>query len=207
MTISVKSPFFIIRDFLSPLMCEKIIDDLNFSVADVNKEYKSIKMQKTHEPSQAMVFERIEQIIPTLEPYYTFIYKGTEPMNFEWFPQESAGDFVCENSNFLRKKWVRTKINDFTGILFLSDFQETIPFDSEYEVYGGKLEFPQHGFGFNPQRGVIVFFPSDPHFINITTPILQGDLFQVRIHLTAEVPYIYNPGNFPGDYTKWFNDN
>lgn len=203
----VKSPFYVIREFLSPLMCEQIVDSLDFGVADVDKEYKPIKMLKKHDASQNMIFERVQSIIPNLEKYYDLEYRGTEPIDFEWFPEGSVGTFSCENSNFLRKKWVRTKVNDFTGILFLSDFQPNIPFDSDYEVYGGKLEFPQHGFGFNPQRGTIVLFPSDPHFINITTQIQQGELFQARIHFAAEIPFIYVPEKFPGDYTKWFKEN
>lgn len=205
--MGIKSPFYIIPEFLSPLMCEHVVDDLDFYVADTDAKLSPQKMQKTHEQSQSMIYERLVQVIPTMEQYYGFEYKGTHPMQFEWFPEESSGTFICENSNYLRSKWVRTNSFDITGILFLSDFQSTIPFDSEYEVYGGKVEFPQHGFGFNPQRGTIVFYPSGPHFINITAPILYGDLYQVRVHLTAKMPYLYSPANFPGDYTKWFDHN
>ncbi len=204
--MAIKSPFFVIPEFLSPLMCEEIIDDLDFYVPDTSPELKPIKMIKSHEPSEAMIFERIDQIIPNLEQHYGFEYKGTDTMQFEWFPEESKGGLICENSNFLRKKWVRTKSNDFTGILFLCDFQEKIPFDSDYEVYGGKLDFPQHNFAFNPQRGTLIFYPSGPHFINTTTPIICGNMYQVRIHLTANTPYLYQPDNFPGNYTKWFSN-
>jgi hypothetical protein len=136
--------------------------------------------------------------------YYQQAYKGTERMQFEWYPEGCTSEFVCENSEFLRQKWLRTKARDFTCILFLSDYQEKIPFEQEFEVYGGKLEFVQHKFGFNPKRGTLIVFPSDPHFINITTPILAGDLFQVRIQIAAKSPYLYNPQDFPGNYTTWF---
>jgi hypothetical protein len=95
---------------------------------------------------------------------------------------------------------------DFTGVIFLSDYQEQVPFDDEYEVFGGKLEFYSHKFGFNPQRGTLIIFPSDPHFINATSPIQAGDLFQIRFHITCTQPYLYNPKNFPGNYTTWFNE-
>ena len=132
--MSVKSPFYIISEFISPLLCEQIVDDLDFYIPDTDPELTPQKMFKSHERSEAFLFDRIDGVVSQLEQYYGFEYKGTEPMQFEWFPQESSGNFVCENSNYLRKKWVRTKTNDFTGLLFLSDFQPTIPFDSDYEV-------------------------------------------------------------------------
>lgn len=125
-------------------------------------------------------------------------------MNFEWFPEESKGDFICENSEYLRHKWLRTRQRDLTGIIFLSDYQESLPFEQDYEVYGGKLEFVQHHFSFQPKRGTLIIFPSDPHFINITSKIIAGDLFQVRFHIAATQSYLYNPTVFPGDYSSWF---
>jgi len=125
-------------------------------------------------------------------------------MSIEWFPTSSTGSAVCENSHFLRGKWLRTKQRDLTGVLFLVDYQDEPPLAAEFEVYGGRLEFPQHGFGFNPKRGTLIVFPSDPHFINITTKVLIGDLFQARIQIAAKAPYIYNPQEFPGNYTRWF---
>jgi hypothetical protein len=92
-------------------------------------------------------------------------------------------------------------------VLFLSDYQESPSFDSEYEVYGGKLEFPQHAFGFNPRRGTLVLFPSDPHFINVTSDVFVGELFQSRLQLAASTPYFYDSEMFPGNYTQWFAGN
>ena len=127
-----------------------------------------------------------------------------ERVQFEWYPQGSVGEAHAENSNFLRGKWLRTKQRDLTAVLFLSDYQDADTLEEEFEVYGGKLEFPQHKFGFNPMRGTLVVFPSDPHFINITSGVFVGDLFQARIQLAAQVPYLYQPQDFPGNYTMWF---
>lgn len=200
-----KSPFFVVQDFISPLMCEDIIDQCDFNVPDTDKEGHAVKTVKTCEPAEAVIYERLYKLIPTLQTHYAFEYKGTERMAFEWFPEGSQGQFQSENSEHLRGKWLRTHSRDFTGILFLTDYQENVPFEREYEAYGGKLEFVQHQFGFQPNRGTLIVFPSDPHFINITTKMLLGDLYQVRIQMVAKTPYIYNPREFPGNYTVWFN--
>jgi hypothetical protein len=202
--MSYKSPFYVVEEFISPLMCEEVIDLANFTVPDTNKDGFEIKTSKTSDVAEELLYERLMWLMPELSAHYQLIYKGTERMMFEWFPEGSKGEFACENSEFLRGKWLRMKPRDITAILFLSDYQDKLPFDNEYEVYGGKLEFVQHQFGFNPQRGTLIAFPSDPHFINITTPIQHGDLFQVRMQLAAKTPYIYQPKDFPGNYTVWF---
>jgi hypothetical protein len=199
-----KSPFYVVEEFISPLMCEDIVDRINFTVPDTDREGHDVKTTKTSDSAEEILFERLQLLMTELTGHYQMAYKGTERMQFEWFPEGSKGDFVCENSEFLRRKWLRTKSRDLTGILFLSDYSSKIPFEQEYDVYGGKLEFVQHKFGFNPQRGTLIVFPSDPHFINITTPILVGDLYQVRMQIAAKVPYLYNPQDFPGNYTTWF---
>ena len=152
-----------------------------------------------------MIYERLLLLLPELQGHYELIYKGTHPVEFEWCPEQSKGIGAhSENSSYLRGKWVRTQARDLTAVLFMSEYQETVPFEQDYEVYGGKLEFPQHNFGFNPTRGTLVVFPSAPHFINLTTPIHVGDLFQARFHIAAKTPYLYHPQKFPGNYTTWF---
>lgn len=199
-----KSPFYVIQEFVSPLMCEEILDLCDFNVPDTDKDGREVLTKKSSERAESMVYERLVYALPEIQAHYQLLYKGTERISFEWFPEGSIGQHHSENSTFLRKKWMRTNARDLTGVLFLSDYQENTPFDGEYEVLGGKLEFPQHRFGFNPQRGTLVVFPSDPHFINITAKILAGDLFQARIQMAATMPYIYDPRQFPGDFTTWF---
>lgn len=201
---TTKSPFYIVQDFISPLLCEDIIEVCDFNVPDTNKEGEEVKTVKTSDHAESVIYERVQRLMPDLQTYYNFDYKGMERMSFEWFPAGCQGQFQSENSTHLRGKWLRTHSRDFTGILFLSDYQEKIPFEREYEVYGGKLEFVQHQFSFQPQRGTLIVFPSDPHFINITSRVIIGDLYQVRIQMVAKIPYLYQPHNFPGNYTTWF---
>ena len=202
--MAVKSPFFIKQEFISPLLCEDLVDMLDLTVPDTDVEGHALKTIRMHERGELMVFDYLEKIVPEIEEYYRIDYRGTEPMVFEWYAEGCAGyEPHCENSNYVRKKWLRTRDRDLTGIIFLSDYQERIPFDDDFEAYGGKLEFAQHGFGFNPQRGTMILFPSDPHFINNTTQILAGDLYQIRFHIAAQSPFLYDPEAFPGDYRSW----
>lgn len=199
-----KSPFYVVEEFVSPLLCEELIEICDFTVPDSNVDGKYVKTMKSSERAEAIIYERLLLLLPELQAHYQFLYKGTEPVAFEWIPEGSRGDMGAENSNYVRGKWLRTKQRDFTGILFLCDYQDNIPFEQDFEVYGGKLEFPQHAFGFNPRRGTLVVFPSDPHFINVTADAVVGDLFQARIQIAAREPYLYDPQKFPGNYTTWF---
>lgn len=199
-----KSPFYLVEDFISPLTCEDLIDSCNFTTPDRDKDNKAIKTIRPCDSAEHVVYDRLMEIMPDVEKHYGIEYKGTERIMFEWFPSNSVGEFICENSQRLREKWVRTKNRDLSAILFLSDFQDNPPFDSDFEVYGGRLEFVQHQFSFKPQRGTLVIFPSDPHFINITTEVAVGDAYQARIQMVSKNGFQYRMSDFPGNYTKWF---
>jgi len=205
--MATKSPFLIKQEFISPLLCEDIVDALNLTVPDQDLEGYPQRTIRMHDRNEETIFERIEGLVPEIEQYYDIDYRGTEPMLFEWYAEQCKGYLPhCESSSYLNGTWVRGRDRDLTGVLFLSDYQERVPFDSDFECYGGKLEFAQHHFGFNPQRGTLVIFPSDPHFINNTTEILAGDLYQVRFHIAANKPFLYDPAKFLGNYTVWLTE-
>jgi len=199
-----KSPFYVVQNFLSAKQCEIIVDNLGYYSPDTDKDGIPLKMMRNHEESEKKVYGKFKQIIPSLEKYYGFQHRGTEPMTFEFHSEGVKPEAVCDNSKWVKKKWVKTKDRDFSVVLFLSDYQEKIPFDSDYEVYGGKLEFLQHKFGFLPERGTLIVYPSGPHFINAFAEIHIGDLFLSKFYLAASVPYLYQPIDFPGDFTNWF---
>lgn len=202
-----KSPFYVIQEFISPLLCEEIVTLVDFFYPDTDPDDKPVKTIKTNEQGEELIFSRFQSKIIPIMSYYDATYRGTEPMTFEWYPQGCSGDQPrCESSAYIKKKWTRIKDRDFSCVLFLSQYQERIPFDDDFEVFGGKLEFPQHGFGFNPQIGTLVIFPSGPNFINITTPIQAGDLYQARFHVATQPPYVYDSKLFQGDYTSWFEN-
>ncbi len=201
----MKSPFKIYQNFLTPKQCENIIIGLDYLNPDLDKYNNPIKMQKFYDTGEKLVYDKIQSIMPDVEKYYDFEYDCMEKMMFEWYATGvSTQPPLCENSNYLRKKWLKTKNRDISAVLFLCDYNDRPPFDNDYEVYGGKLEFPQHGFGFNPQRGTLIFYPSYPHFLNATTNIVFGELYQIRTHIAAKGQWLYDPQLFGGDYKTWF---
>jgi hypothetical protein len=199
-----KSPFFVIEEFISPLLCETILDECDFNGCNRDKEGHPQKTIKFNEQAEQIIYKKILEHLPQWEDHYSFKYKGTDSIVFEWYPTGSNSAPRSENSEYLRDVWIRTRLMDFTGVVFLSDYQDNMPFNDEYEVYGGKLEFAQHQFGFKPNRGTLVLFPSGPHFLNNTSDIMIGDLFQVRFHISAQQVWKYIPQQFPGNYTLWF---
>jgi hypothetical protein len=201
-----KSPFYVVQDFLTPKQCEMIVDALGYYESDVDKKGKPIKMMRHHSDAEKIVYGKFQTLIPTLEKYYDFVHRGTEIVTFEYHAEGVEPEAVSDNSKWVNKKWIRTKDRDFSAVLFLSDYQEDLPFDSDYEVYGGKLEFLQHKFGFNPERGTLIVYPSSPHFINAFSQVIAGDLFVARFYMAGTMPYLYQPVDFPGNYLSWFND-
>lgn len=204
--MSTKSPFYVIKDFISPLNCEDIIFRLNHTNPDYDEKDNPIKTVKNNRLSDYRVLPYIENIIPDIEEYYEFERQGILPLNYEWFVQNFEAERPrCENSAFINNKWVRINDYDLTGIIFLNDYQDTPPFDDTYEVVGGKLEFLNHNFAFNPNRGSLIIFPGNEYFINNTSPILAGALNQIRFHIVGETPLIYDPDKFNGTYKDWFS--
>lgn len=206
--VKAHSPFYIIEDFISPLKTEEIIDTLGCLEPDTDQEGFAMRNTRTNDASEELIYHTLQQYIPTLEQHYGFKYKGTERVIFEWYPHGCAAQEArCENASYVKRPsgsaWVRNRERDLSCVLFLSTYQDEVPFDSEYEVYGGKFEFPQHQFGFNPQRGTLVIFPSDPHFINAIADVAYGDLFLARFHIAATEPFLYDPTKFPGDFRSW----
>ena len=202
-----KAPFLVIQDFISPLLCEQIVDGMDFIEPDVDKDDVPQLTYKQSDTFEGVLFDYIHAIMPEIEEYYGFVYKGMKPVTFNWYPEDYEGDtgFTCENATYTKdRKWLKNKDRDISAVLFLSEYNDTVPFESDYEVYGGKLEFIQHEFGFQAERGTLILYPSGPHFLNQVQGIAAGDLFTAKFHLGAMEPYLYLPSQFPGDYTNWF---
>jgi len=189
------------------MMSEDIIDSMNFTAPDIDKDGNVLPSLYFFSDIDDVIFERLQSLIPDLESHYDIEYVGTEPMTYEFYPQGYKNEEVkSENSVHLKGKWLRTKNRDLTGIIFLNDYNDRPPFENYFEVYGGKIQFPQHDFSLNPERGTLVLFPSVPHFLNGLTPVQVGDSAMVRFHITAKKPFLYDHTKFPGDYKTWFEE-
>lgn len=208
MLLSHRSPFLVFQEFLSPLHCENIVDDLDLTVPNEDVNGTPQKMVMHHDRLETQIYEKFLDIIPNIEAHFNVEHRATSEIDFTWIPQGSPqGEPVCENSTLLgnsKKTWVKVRDRDFTCVLFLSQYCNSPDFDSLYEAYGGKLEFPTWGFGFNPEIGTMIVYPSAPNFINITSPVHVGDLVIVKFHIATANQFIFNPRDFPGDYKTWF---
>lgn len=206
--MNVKSPFKVYQEFVSPLYCEDIVEEIRDSAFDVDPHGKPLPTScKLETIDEQTLFNAVNDKLPDIEKHFEFEYKGCTVPTATWYPEECPdGKLACDNSEYLRQKWLRTRNVDFTCMLFLSDYNQQPPFESDYEVYGGKVEFPQHRFGFAPQRGTMIVFPAGPHFIHRINSIYVGELHLIKFNIAATTPYMYDPKKFPGTYTSWFVD-
>lgn len=207
--MSNKSPFYVVEDFLSPKISDQIVDALNIREPDTDMQGHPIKSVRFSHHCESIVFDRLEDIKPEIGEYYGFDWKGTEEMSFEFFPEGCSDGMSAQCGNSVYeggiRKWIRNSTRDFTGVIFLSDYNNgTENFDYNFEVFGGKLQFPQHKFSFNPKRGTLVVFPAGPHFIHSISQVQAGDLFYVKFHIVGRQAWMYDPKLFPGNFKTWF---
>lgn len=205
----VKSPFLVYQDFMSPKACQEILDMTKVAAPNRDADGYAAKMERFHSDAEDKIFARFKELIPEIEAHYGLTYKGTEHLVFQSFPEGMKGLAEaphCENSQFLRKKWVKVRARDLTAVLWLKDYHDSVPLDPKLEVYGGKLEFPAYGFSLQPQCGTLMIYPAGPHFITATSPVLVGDLHAVRFHIEADGTWIYQPADFPGTWNQWFEE-
>jgi hypothetical protein len=207
-----KSPFLIVKDLLSPLQCEDIVGRLKHTIPNYDQTGNPTITYKGNALSELRISSIFDSITPNIEKYYSFNLKTLTPFVFEWYPPGYIGQkATCEGSVLLSKRgestiWQKVKDYDFSVLIFLNDYNDESNFDDDFEVRGGKFEFPTHDFGFNPSRGTSVIYPCCPNFINAISPVELGNLNVVRFNIIATEEYQYNPDNFPGGYMEWFPD-
>jgi hypothetical protein len=209
MTATSKSPFLVFQNLIDDKTCDQIAKTVRVEpLKDDNEMLQAT--ERYHPESEKIIFEKFQPLIPQLNEHYEgFKYRGTEHLVFQQFPISNgapAEEPHCENAVYKRKRWIRTKDRDLTGLLWLKDYQEVPPFDVRTQVLGGKLEFPVYNFGFQPQKGSLVIYPASERFISLTSAILVGELQCVRFHICSEGIWLYDPALYPGDFRTWFND-
>lgn len=206
-----RSPFFVIEDAISPSRCEQLISELGISVPNLDDSGKPIKHEKLlSKELQVEIFQKtFFDNKNEIEERFSAVGTPAETPVFQQFfenPNDPCSLHSCENSKFLRKKWVKVKDVDLVGYIWLKDFNSGVPLDPRFEVYGGKLEFPAYDFSLVPQRGTCVFFPAGPHFITAISPVLIGSLEIIKLTIklkSNDLHWVYNPSNFPGTYQEW----
>ena len=207
------SPFIIVQDFLSPLLCEQIVNDINVGQPDTDKNGDPIKLERHAPQWHQYIAEQFRQVVPELETKYDCEYSGLHQPVFQYYPENPktpAEQPGCENSKFVRKKWVMHKDVDLVGFIWLKDYHDSVPLDTRHEVFGGKLEFLAHQFSLVPQRGTLVLYPAGPHFITAISPIMVSDLYQVKLNVSIKTTtggrWFYQPQNHPGKWQDWLSE-
>lgn len=202
----MRSPFYIVPEFLSPKQCEEFISTFEVKSPNLNLDGKPTKLERIIPPEkgQAIILQKLREHIPLIEERYYANYRLTEQFKILHYPEndkEAAELPGCESSQYVKRRWIKTKDVDLTGILWLKDYRDEIPLDPRMEVYGGKTEFPAYNFSLVPQRGTLVLFPATPHFITCVSPVLVSDLYQIKVNIALsgenDSTYIYEPTKFP----------
>lgn len=214
-----KSPFTVVQEFLSPKQCEDLLDAYKVKTPNLDKDGNPIKFIKTILPNlgQELILQKLREIIPDIEERYNAIYRGTELLEIVHYPEygnRPAENPYCASAQYIRKKWVKTKDIDLTGVIWLKDFQDHVPLDPRYEVYGGKMEFPGLDFSLVPERGTLTLWPASPHFITAISPVLVSDLYLIKVNIAISAKdgtmWLYQPQNFPiskeGVIMSWFKE-
>lgn len=216
--MTIRSPFLIYPEFISPKICQDIVEKIGTSAPNRDHDGNPIKMERHYLEGEDYIYSKLKEKIPEIESRYDGTFKHAEKMTFQFYPENQKAPAEapgCENSRFLRKKWVKTKDIDLVGFIWLKDYNDTAPLDPRTEVYGGKLEFPAYNFSLTPQAGTLVIFPAGPHFITAISPILIGSLYQVKINICispddGSAMWMYDPKRYPcgksGFINSWFSE-
>ncbi len=209
----INSPFVTVDNFVSPATCEKLIKELSIPTPSLDEQGNPLKSERIlKDVEYVQMFKGLLQgLVPKLEQQYNAKVVGMgAPVFTQYYedPKNPAEKHHCENAEYLRKKWVKVHDIDLVGYLWLKDFHNGVPFDSRFEMYGGKLEFPAYNFSLVPQRGTLIMYPAGPHFITAISPILAGSLEQIKFTIKLKTRddgmWMYQPSNFPGTYQDWF---
>lgn len=200
-------PFLIVEEFISPLLCERILEDLRVDKA-IPMKGQDGKPKVTILSSRLnsdRILRTFDHVIPSLENKFDTSYMGTHNLMFEWYPPNYEPTQLKTDGYMQTREegWVRYNLIDFTGILWLNDYNDKSNFDPYFEVNGGNLEFPMFDINFRPQRGTLVVFPTAPNFANSVAPINVGSLTQVRLQIRSTEPYEFNTEKFETNPDNW----
>ena len=201
------NPFLIVENFISPLLCETIISDLKIdstfpTIGQDGKPKSTIFSSRLNSNRIMQLFDPVAQAI---ESRYETNYMATHNLMFEWYPTKYKPTGI-KTDGFIQKRdegWVRYNLIDFTGIIWLNDFNDRPDFDPYFEVYGGTLDFPMFDINFRPQRGTLIIFPTAPNFAHTVAPVEVGSLTQVRLQIRSEEPYEFEKEKFEMNPDNW----
>lgn len=208
----IHSPFHVIEHFISPLRCEQIITEFGISEPSLDKDETPLPNERIILDAEfsAELKQNLIDAVDDIQVRYNTLVKGMEPPVFQQYfenPKKACEEPGCESSKYLRKKWIKHRDIDLTGYLWLKNYEDRVPLDPRFEVYGGKLEFAAYNFSVVPQRGTLILFPAGPHFIRAISPVLVGSYEHIKFNITMRSSddgvWLYQPSQFPGTFSEW----
>lgn len=201
-----KSPFLVIENFISPLLADEIIVNTNFNTPDLYPDDKPMVTTKFDEEFDDIISDRINKlVVPILAKHFDTSISTIHPIEIEMLVPDAHVPVHADGFNLVDNNWVKTKPWDFTAILFLSEHTNETNIDDLTQCNGGKLEFINFNFSFNPTVGTLIVFPNDPRFSNASSYVKIGECYQIRIHLQSDIMYLYDPSKFKGSPDIWFS--
>lgn len=162
----LKPPCLIFHEFLSPLKSRDCNRDLY-----INAKFDGIKAY--------------------IENYYDINIKTVSTII-----ESSDINLTCDNSFYKHGKWILKNHYDFTCYIPLMNHNNHVPFDDEYDVYGGELIFPNFKKQLSLNIGDLLIFPSCPNFIHHHNKPMIGYFKYINFFITAEKRFEY-------DYKQW----
>lgn len=119
-----KSPFLIQREFISPLLCEDIMQDVIKALSFPNVDENNIPQQMEctlNDRLQNIIIEQCEnKIIKNIETYYNTTVDNITKPKVLWYPEGyTNNNIICDNANYTDKHWIKTKNRDFSLTVFL----------------------------------------------------------------------------------------
>lgn len=125
-----------------------------------------------HVDTGAMRQTTIEHIVlafrDVVTPYFNAsIETFAEPFALKYEP---GGKFDAhadsEHWSETEKRWVRSQNRDYSVLLYLNDGYQ-----------GGAITFPNFKIQIQPQRGMLLAFPSDHRFMHAAEPLISGERY------------------------------
>ena len=85
-----KSPFIVYQDFISPKLCDQIIDNYDIKVFNKDTNGTLIKHETYNDFGEDIIFNILKTKIKELENNFGFEYEGTERMIFQSLPMRNG---------------------------------------------------------------------------------------------------------------------
>lgn len=202
-----KSPFLVIEDFINPDDCDGVIAEFPFGAPTRNEHTNAFEKTELMSPFVTSLIE--DQLVlqgPIINSYFNVELDDLRSVTCERYPSGWKTPVAAPEGHAKGLNgWIKTADVDLFGVVFLTQaFSHAETFDPNFNVMGGNFEFPNFQFGFKPEPGTLVVYPSAPNFASAITAVKLGELYMLRIRMSTRVPYTYQPHMFPGKFTDWF---